>query len=62
MQPKFLPLPLAQAKNGQKQFWKYKFHAAIWKAHYALMNDPIFFLLKEGGQGIFFPIVLNVFP
>jgi hypothetical protein len=29
---KFLPMPLAQAKNGDKQFWKEKFHAANVKA------------------------------
>jgi hypothetical protein len=39
MVPKILPLPVAEAKkNGDKQFWKEKFHAAN-----ALMNSPIFF-------------------
>jgi hypothetical protein len=27
---------LAQAKNSDKQSWKYKFHAASGKAHHAL--------------------------
>jgi hypothetical protein len=35
---KILPLPLAEAKNGDKQFWKEKFHAAN-----ALMNSQIFY-------------------
>jgi hypothetical protein len=30
--PKILPLPLAQAKNGGKEFWKEKFHGVSGKA------------------------------
>jgi hypothetical protein len=29
--------------NGDKQFWKEKFHAANGKAQHALMNGPVFF-------------------
>jgi len=47
-------MPLAQAKNGDKQFWKEKFHAANVKAWHALMNIPVFFFLKGGGDKSFF--------
>jgi hypothetical protein len=47
--PKILTLPLAYAKNGDKQFWKEKFHAANGNAQHALMNGSVFFFL--GGQG-----------
>ncbi len=55
---------LAQAKNGDEQFWKGKFHAANGKAQHAL----IFFLLSlgwgHGGEWIFFlfSFVSNMFP
>ncbi len=54
--PLFVPLPLAQAKNGDKQFWKQKFHAANEKAPYALMRGLLYFLF-EGGRDffVFFP-------
>jgi hypothetical protein len=47
-------VPLAQAKNGDQQFWKKKFHAGDEKAQHALMNDPVSFsfLLKGPGTGI----------
>ncbi len=35
-----MPLPLAQVKNGDKGFWKQKFHAANEKAQHALMRGP----------------------
>jgi len=35
-----VPLPLAQVKNGDKGFWKQKFHAANEKAQHALMRGP----------------------
>jgi hypothetical protein len=34
--PKFITGVLAQAKNGDEQFWKQKFHAANGKAQHAL--------------------------
>jgi hypothetical protein len=34
---------LAQAKNGDKQFWKQKFHAANGKAQHALKVPWSFF-------------------
>jgi hypothetical protein len=64
-----MPLPLAQAKNGDKQFWKLKFlHAANEKAQHALMRGPVFFF--GGGEegwirGFHSPpprFVPNVFP
>jgi len=56
---------LAQAKNGNEQFWKEKFCAASGKAQHALMDS--FFLFErvgERGEGfyfILFVVVLNVF-
>ncbi len=58
--PKFLPWLLAQAKNGDLQFWKQKFHAANGNAQHALMNDPVFSFLR-GGIVIFF-CFLPLFP
>jgi hypothetical protein len=40
--PKFLPLQLAQVKNGDQQFWKEQFHAANPKAQHPLMMGPVF--------------------
>jgi hypothetical protein len=37
---------LAQAENGDEQFWKEKFHAANGKAQHALMMGPDFFFLS----------------
>ncbi len=60
--------PKSMAKNGDKQFWKYKFHAANVKAQHALTHmSPFFFLLRVGwGKGEFFfgffPLVPNVLP
>ncbi len=48
---------LAQAKNGNEQFWKEKFCAASGKAQHALMDSPVFFLFErvgERGEGFFF--------
>jgi hypothetical protein len=39
---RILPLPLAQAKNGDKQFWRAKFHAPNGKAQHALMMGLVF--------------------
>jgi hypothetical protein len=45
---------LAQAKNGDEQFWKEKLHAANGKAQHALMNCTNFFLFEwVGGEGFF---------
>jgi hypothetical protein len=62
--PRFLPLPLAKAKNGDQQFWKEKFHAANEEAQLALMNGPGFSFLKGGGgDGFFvFSLVPNLSP
>jgi hypothetical protein len=52
---------LAQAKNGDKQFWKEKFRAANGKAQHALEKclDFILFKFWEGGRwGVFFSIFL----
>jgi hypothetical protein len=48
-----LAQPFAQAKNGDKQFWKQKFYATNEKAQHTLMRGPIFFRFMEGGGGIF---------
>jgi hypothetical protein len=48
--PKILTLPLAEVKNGGKQFWKENFHAANGKAQDALMNSPVS-LFFEGARG-----------
>jgi hypothetical protein len=39
--------------NGDKQFWKEKFHAANGKAQHALMNGAVQFFSQifEGGEG-----------
>jgi len=37
---------LAQAKNGDKLFWKYKFHAANGKPQHALKVPQIFFFFS----------------
>ncbi len=47
-------LLLAQAKNGDKQFWKSKFHVANEKAQHALMRGPVW-----GGEDFF---VFSLFP
>jgi hypothetical protein len=58
MSPKSLTQPLAQAKNGDKQFWKETFHATNAKAQGAL----IFFLLSFGfGGGRIFLIIFLMF-
>ncbi len=44
---------LAQAKNGDEQFWKQKFHVVDEKAQPALKVSWFFF---------FFPFVPNMFP
>jgi hypothetical protein len=68
MSPKFCPLPLAKAKNGDEEFWKQKFYAANGKAQHALMKGPVFSFLRVRGKGIFslFPMcsqcVLIKFP
>jgi len=49
---------LAQAKNGDEQFWKGKFHAANGKAQHAL----IFILLSLGGGRRIFFCFFPLFP
>jgi len=49
---------LAQAKNGDEQFWKEKFHAANGKAQHALKVPQFFFLLSFGLWGGFFSFFL----
>jgi hypothetical protein len=51
---KILPLPLGQAKNGDQQFWKQKFHAANEEAQHALMNNPVFFFVSGGNRDFLF--------
>jgi hypothetical protein len=54
MSLKILPLPLTQAQNGDKQFWKEKFHVANWKAQHIVMMGLIFsFLGCEWGELFF---------
>jgi hypothetical protein len=55
-----LPLPLAEAENGDEEFWKKKFHAANGKAQHALMKGPVFSFLKGQGERDIF-LVPNVF-
>ncbi len=54
--PQFIMGVLAQAKNGDKQFWKQKFHAVNGKAQHALKLPWFIFLLSFflGGGEIFF--------
>ncbi len=61
---KSLTQPLDQAKNGDEQSWKQKFHVANGKAQHALMNSPVFFFLRRQGERgfLFFPPVPHVFP
>jgi hypothetical protein len=40
-----VPQPLAQAKNGDRQFWKQKFHAPNETAQHALTRGPVFFFV-----------------
>jgi hypothetical protein len=49
---------LAQAKNGDEQFWKRKFHAANGKAQHALIFFPFKFC-GEGGSGFLFSFSLR---
>jgi len=51
---KILPLPLGQAKNGDQQLWKQKFHAANEEAQHALMNNPVFFFERGGNRDFLF--------
>jgi hypothetical protein len=55
---KILTLSLAQAKNGDKQFWKEKFHIANGKAQHALMKGPVFSFLRGQGERDIFEIML----
>jgi hypothetical protein len=57
-------MPLAQAKNGDKQFWKIKVPYSQWKAQHGLMRGAVFFFLRRGGGGIFsfFSYVPYEFP
>jgi hypothetical protein len=57
-----VPLAFAQAKNGDKQFWKLEFHMANQKAQHALMRGPVLFFRGEEGRIILvFFLVPNVF-
>jgi hypothetical protein len=38
---------LAQAENGEEQFWKVKFHAANGKAQHALMMGPDWWVERD---------------
>jgi hypothetical protein len=49
--PKILSLALAQAKNGNEQFWKKKFHVVNGKAQHALMMTQ-FFPFRGGVEAI----------
>ncbi len=51
---------LSQAKNGDEQFWKQKFHAANGKAQHAPSSAVLYFLLSFGfgGRGGFFSFFL----
>ncbi len=51
---------LAQAKNGDKQFWKSKFHAANGKAQHALDFFSFKFFLGRGKDFSFFLCSQNV--
>ncbi len=57
---------LTQAKNGDEQFWKEKFHAVNGKAQHALMNCTVFFLFEEwvGREKdfLFFSLIPKLFP
>jgi hypothetical protein len=48
-------------KNGDKQFWKGKFHAANRKAQHAFVNGPVFFFVRERDFFVF-SLIPNVFP
>jgi hypothetical protein len=51
-----VPLPLPTVKNGNKQFWEIKVHAANEKAQCALTRGPVFFLLGVAGGGGMSPV------
>jgi hypothetical protein len=57
--PKFFPLPLAQAKNGDKQFWKQKIQAANGKVR--MHSWWALFFHFGVGEIIFGFLVPNVF-
>ncbi len=56
-----MSLPLAQAKIGNKQFWKQKFHAANEEAQHALTGGPVFFFWGRLWRGFFCPPFPNLF-
>jgi hypothetical protein len=51
--------PLAYAKNGDRQFWKEKFHGAKGKVQHTLMMCFGFFLLGLGWGEFFFVKICN---
>jgi hypothetical protein len=59
--PPFAPIPLAHAKNGNKQL-----HPANEKVQHALRRSPVFFFWegwRGAGKGFFvFSLIPNVFP
>jgi len=66
--PKSLTQPLAQAENGDEQFWKERFHAANGKAEACTQRCLVFFPFKfwvggGGGEDFFhFSFVPDMFP
>ncbi len=60
--PKILPLPLACAKNGDQQFWIEKFHAAMRRLSMHQLTIQFFPFWGGREEGIFFPLVSNMFP
>jgi len=53
---------LAQAKNGDKLFWKEKIHAANGKAQACTQGTLLFFLSSFGAGGRFFFFIFPWFP
>jgi len=55
--PQFMIGVLDQAKIGDQQFWKEKFHATNGKAQHALMDNQVFSFWRGERQGffVFFP-------
>ncbi len=50
---KLVTQPLAYTKNGDRQFWKEKFHGAKGKVKHTLMICLVFFFWGWGGGSFF---------
>jgi hypothetical protein len=62
--PQFVPLPLAQAKNGDKHFGNKSCMQPMRRLSWPSWRVQLFFFLEGAGLGffLFFPLISNVFP